>query len=70
MKLTIDYEEDGVVFQILNGSQLVTFPLDHTLNDSSDTTGWEQMNIAEGLWYDGLLTYQSCLLYTSPSPRD
>ena len=59
MKLSIQYEADGIVFQILNGGQPETFPLDHTLNDSSDTIGWEQMNIAEGLWYDGLLTYQS-----------
>lgn len=59
MDLNIHYETDGVVFQLLNGDQLETFPLNHACDDGIDPGSWEQMNLAEELWYDGLLAYQS-----------
>ena len=59
MKLNIQYEAEGVVFQLLNGDQTETFPLDHSQSDEMDPDCWEQLNIAEQLWYDGLLTYQN-----------
>ena len=58
MKLSIQYIPEGLLFQLSCQGQPDTFPLNHLTAKTPDTsTSWEQLILAEQLWYDGQLTF-------------
>ena len=57
MKLSVKYQNNGILFSILDTPHS-TFPLDQSVRHAVNTEDWEKLNAAEQLWYDGLLEYQ------------
>jgi len=58
MKLDIAYDEQGILLS-LTGNKSCTFPLNQSQYAQQLGDDWVRLNIAEQLWYDGLLQYDA-----------